>query len=364
MQTYEEKSKEARNYRLQSTVFIGIDVHLKQWNVCIIYDGRTYKPFQQPPTAAALSTYLKRNFPNMTYLSAYESGFCGFGPHFDLLSEGINNIVFNAADIASKGKELRRKSDSVDAKKIARELAKGELQPVYTPSWEKICTRSLSRLRSLTVNSIARLKIQIRHFLHYYHIEIPECFQSKHWTRAFIAWIREVCTYERIGEAAFEAKILLGRLCQQMEELKSINRKIIEVMHTPEYEESYNLLLSVPGSGACTASLVLLEVGDLSEFSSIEKFCSYIGLVPDYKRSDDDEYGTCITHRKHSELRKKFIECAWRAVAVDETMQRCFAKWRRKMPHNKAIIRVACKLAKCVKSILKNRKKYEARHLE
>ncbi|MGN1387888.1 MAG: transposase [Bacillus sp. (in: firmicutes)] len=157
MQTYKKFSN-------QTTVFIGIDVHLNHWNVCIKYDGRINKPFQQPPSASVLARYLKHVYPGMTYYSAYESGFCGFGPHYDLLNEGINNIVFNAADIASKGKEKSRKTDSVDARKIVRELSIGELTPVYTPSWEKICTRSLSRLRRVTVNSVKRLKIQMRHF--------------------------------------------------------------------------------------------------------------------------------------------------------------------------------------------------------
>lgn len=351
------------NFSTPTSVFVGIDVHLKQWNVCVCYDGRLYKPFQQSPSASALSAYLRRVFPGLDYYSAYESGFCGFGPHYDLLDVGINNMVFNAADIASKHKEVSRKTDAVDARKIARQLSIGELTPVYTPSWNKVCIRSLSRLRGLTVSSISRLKIQIRHFLHYYHVSIPSSF-SGHWTHAFIAWIREVCTRERIGEAAFMAKTMVDRLCQQMAELKAIDRRILETMHSPEYEQAYTLLLSVPGVGAGTASMLLLEVGDLSDFSSAEKFCAFIGLVPDSSRSDEHEHGAVITQRRHNALRKKFIECAWRAIANDEGMARLFAKWRKNMPKNKAIIKIANKLAKCIKFVLKNKTKYEARNLK
>lgn len=351
------------NFTTPTSVFIGIDVHLKQWNVCVCYDGRLYKPFQQPPSASALAAHLHRVYPGLVYYSAYESGFCGFGPHYDLLSEGIHNIVFNAADIASKNKEVSRKTDAVDARKIARQLSIGELCAVFTPSWEKVCIRSLSRLRSLTVSSISRLKIQTRHFLHYYHVSIPACFHSGQWSRAFIAWIRETCTAERIGVASFEAGMLLDRLCMQMGELNAVNRRILELMHSPEYEQPYSLLLSVPGIGSCTAAMLLLELGDLGDFSSAEKFCAYIGLVPDCSRSDERDHGSAITRRRHSALRKKFIECAWRAIATDDGMARLFAKWRKRMPKNKAIIKVANKLAKCIKFVLKNRTKYEARHL-
>ncbi|MGN1387889.1 MAG: transposase [Bacillus sp. (in: firmicutes)] len=195
--------------------------------------------------------------------------------------------------------------------------------------------------------------------MHYYHFQIPDRFKNGNWSYLFIAWIRESCTSEQIGEAAFEAKMLLDRLCQQMSELKVINRRIYEVMHSPEYVTQYNLLLSVPGIGAGTAALLLLELGDLSEFKSIEKFCAYIGLVPDCRCSGDDHSSTFITKRQHSDLRKKFIECAWRAISSDPTMAMSFAKWRRNMPKNKAIIKVAAKLARCVKSVLKNQKRYE-----
>jgi len=63
------------NFEGQS-IFVGIDVHLKSWNVSIFTDSLHHKTFNQPPKAEALSEYLKCNFPNASYLSAYEAGFC------------------------------------------------------------------------------------------------------------------------------------------------------------------------------------------------------------------------------------------------------------------------------------------------
>ena len=86
-------------------IFIGIDVHLKSWNVSIFTSNVKMKPFSQSPDAVALRTHLDRNFPGGDYFSAYESGFCGFSVHYDLLRCGIKNIVFNAADITDSHKE-------------------------------------------------------------------------------------------------------------------------------------------------------------------------------------------------------------------------------------------------------------------
>lgn len=69
----------------------------------------------------------------MEYYSAYEAGVCGTSVHYDLLATGISNIIFNAADISQTHKEKVRKTDAVDASKIARALANGELSCIHIP---------------------------------------------------------------------------------------------------------------------------------------------------------------------------------------------------------------------------------------
>ena len=69
------------NFEGQS-VFVGLDVHLKSWTVSIFTEKLHHKTFSQPPKAEILSDYLKFNFPNASYFSTYEAGFCGFWAHF------------------------------------------------------------------------------------------------------------------------------------------------------------------------------------------------------------------------------------------------------------------------------------------
>lgn len=87
--------------------------------------------FSSHLSADALKSYLQRNFPGMEYYSAYEAGVCGTSVHYDLLANGISNIIFNAADISQTHKEKVRKTDAVDASKIARALANGELSCIH-----------------------------------------------------------------------------------------------------------------------------------------------------------------------------------------------------------------------------------------
>lgn len=181
------QSKEL-NFKGQN-IFIGIDVHLKSWKVCIYVSGVKMKPFSQPPSAAALRFHLDTNYPGGIYHSAYESGFCGFSVHYDLIRLGINNIVFNAADISDTHKERSRKTDSTDSAKIARNLSKGELVPIHVPSEKAISDRELLRTRFALVKSCSQTKMRIKSLLFLHGIKYPEQFDSPgtHWSRRFVS---------------------------------------------------------------------------------------------------------------------------------------------------------------------------------
>ena len=45
------------NFKGQN-IYIGIDVHLKSWNVCVYVGGLKIKPFSQTPSAAVLKSHL------------------------------------------------------------------------------------------------------------------------------------------------------------------------------------------------------------------------------------------------------------------------------------------------------------------
>jgi transposase len=113
-------------------LYVGIDVHKKSWQVSVFSEALFHKTFNQPPKPEILHGYLTKHFPNATYYSVYEAGFCGFWIHEKLKSLGINNIVVNPADVPSSDKDKKRKTDKVDSNKLARHLRSGDLEAIYT----------------------------------------------------------------------------------------------------------------------------------------------------------------------------------------------------------------------------------------
>lgn len=338
-------------------VYIGLDVHLKQWNVSIIQGGIRRKSFQQPPSAEALRHYLKCNYPDMEYYSAYEAGVCGTSVHYALMAAGISNIIFNAADISQTHKEKVRKTDAVDAAKIARSLANGELRCIHIPPQWRVADRNLLRLRSTQISDIKRLKSRIRHYLHTNGICVPAEFGNHRWTKAFFLWLS--ATAESLSNTTGEALAsMIGSLSAQLEKHRRLNRRLIELMRTEPYASDFNLLRSVPGVGNVTALTILLECGDLSDFSSAESFCAFVGLVPDIDRSDSHEGKCGITRRRHRVLRYMLTECAWRAICKDPYLSKLHVSYTKRMPAVKSIVKIANKLAKMIKFVLKNKTPY------
>jgi len=340
-------------------IFIGIDVHLKSWNVSVFTSAVKMKPFSQSPDAKALKAYLERNFPGGNYLSAYESGFCGFSVHYELVRYGIKNIVFNAADITDSHKERARKTDSSDSAKIARNLRDGNLTPIYVPTTEELSDRQLLRTRRVLVKNQTQTKVRIKSFLNIYGIRCPlklEC-NGTHWSQRFIAWIKE--ELEKMPDNQRKSgEYMLHTLEFQHNEVLSVTRELRNLMRTPKYEKNMRLLVSVPGIGLIVAASLLLEVGDVSRFRNSDHLASYIGLVPDTRSTGERDMQTGITNRSNRHLREALIEASWRAIRKDPALTLAYENFRKRMEPNKAIIRIARKLVNRILCVLRTQTAY------
>jgi transposase len=322
-------------------IYIGLDVHLKSWNVTIMMDSVFQKTFSQPPSPLALRKHLEANYPGANYYSAYEAGFSGFLTHYKLLELGINSIVVNAADIPTTGKEKIQKDDSRDSRKIARCLRNEELVPIYVPSLSTIDNRSLVRFRQTVSKDLARAKCRIKSFLNFNGIEIPEEFQGKKWSKKFVQWLKDL---ELSSSCRLALNGYLGMYYNLHQDKLSAKRLVKKLADSPTYKEDVELLLSIPGIGLVTAMMVLTELENMGRFKSFDKLCSYIGLVPSTHSSGEKERMGNITPRGHKVLRAAIIESTWKAIAGDPALGLSYNKLCKRMKAQKAIVRIAKKL--------------------
>jgi len=337
-------------------IYVGLDVHKKSWAVSILTRQGDYKSFSQPPHVAALAHYLRHHFPGGLYYAVYEAGCCGFWIHDQLVREAIDCIVVNPADVPTRNKERRRRRDRVDCRKLARGLRGGELEGIYVPTRAKLEDRSLIRTRLSMGRKQTRCKNQIKSMLLFYGIEIPEEKEMGHWSRRFLRWIEETRLERTSGDLAL--KFHLEELDHLRQIIAKLNRAILALSRAEEYRPWVSLLRTIPGISTLTAMILLLELGEITRFRSIDQLCSYVGLIPDTQSSGEKEHVEGVTQRRHSHLRWLLIEASWIAVRKDPALMMAFNEYCKRMRKSKAIIKIARKLLNRVRYVLKNQAEY------
>jgi transposase len=344
------------------TVFVGIDVHRKSWDVtAMTYDGYK-KSHIQPPSADALLEFLKKHFTDGNYLAVYESGFSGFATYYELTSVGIRCILVNAADVSSTQYERVMKTDRRDSGRLANELRKnGEniKGRVYVHSRENIDDRSLVRLRSILRTTLQGYRSRIKHHLYCNGVEVPARLggYDARWTNAFLAWLKsdEVKLLSKKRQTLDWMIIEVNHLHGSVLE---VTGKIRELSRSERYATDCAYLRSIPGIGLLTAMSILVEIEDPARFRNENQFASYLGLIPTSHNSGDKVTNGEKTFRANHWLGPLIIESSWIAIRLDSALASVYGKHRLRMNPAKAIVAVARKLSNRVRAVLIKKENY------
>lgn len=344
-------------------IYVGIDVHKKDWAICLRNEEFELKKFRQPPQTEVLAQHLRRNYPGARYHVVFEAGFCGFWIEQQLKAQGIDCIVVNAADVPTADKEKKRKSDKIDCRKLSRELGNGNLKGIYVPPQAQLDDRKLVRTRDRFVVDQTRLKNRIKSMLDFYGIKIPEAFaKNTTWSKKFIDWMEKL-DFEN-GTAKTSLLLLLEQYKMTRKLVIQVTQAIKILATTPGYIDPVRLLRSIPGIGLTSAMIILTELGDIKRFKDTDHLCSYAGFVPNVHGSGQTEHVGQMTQRGNAYLREAIIESAWVIIRKDPAMLCCYTRYCKRMNPNKAIIKIARKLLNRIRYVLVANKEYELSTME
>jgi len=339
------------------TIYVGLDIAKKSWNVTILTEQLFHKTFTQSPVPDVLAAYLNKNFPDARYICAYEAGLFGFWIYDALTKLGVDCIVVHPADIPTKDKERRNRNDDVDSNKIAINLRSGQLTPLYIPSLQAQEDRSLVRMRIIMVKKQTRCKNQLKALLTYYGVNIPDKLANSNWSKQFISCLENLDFKTNSGKQAFSA------LLSELEYLRSVILQLTKDISCLSEQEPYKMpvqyLSSIPGISTTTAMVYLTEIVDVKRFKDFDHLSSYFGLIPGEDSSGDTQVHTGISPRRNVNLRVLLIESSWIAVRKDPALLMSFNHLSKRMPKNKAIIRIARKLLNRIYYVLKNQCYYQ-----
>ncbi|PQO43837.1 IS110 family transposase [Blastopirellula marina] len=331
---------------MKSTFFVGLDVHLRHTNVCILDQrGNRVKQATVRGPWSEIVTLLQGLTGEIQV--CFEAS-CGYGHLFDQLSR-----VASRVKVAHPGQlrlifRSKRKNDRVDAEKLAKLLYLDEVPAVYVPSDQVRAWRQLIEYRSRVVAKRTRAKNSLRALLRSLGIASPR--GPSLWTRKGITWLREL---------KLELMYALRRDLR-LDEMELLDQQIArcetQLKRFADTHPAVGLLQTIPGVGPRTAEAVVAYIDDPRRFSRSKQVGCYFGLAPSQDQSGPANRLGHITREGPATVRRLLIEAAWQGIRRSPTIRGFYERIQEEKSDRRklALVATAHYLARVMHAMLKN----------
>jgi transposase len=193
------------------------------------------------------------------------------------------------------------KNDFIDAEAICEAASRPSMRFVTPKTEAQQCLGAWHRVRESLVCDRVQVTNQIHAFLMEFGISLPK-------GAAVIKRLPSVLAEQRLPARLV---ILLERLRDQY---RALDAQIAEIERDLaaqlREDESGRRLLSVPGIGPVTASLLAAEMGDGKQYGCARDFAASLGLVPRQYSTGGRAHLMGISKRGDKNLRRLLVQCA------------------------------------------------------
>lgn len=339
-------------------LYIGLDTHLNSSTLCVLNAAgqrQELRTIRGPWSGTA--AYLRTIKEPISI--CYEAS-CGYGPLHDELKKFCDRVL-----VAHPGRlrlifQSRRKSDRVDAEKLAKLLYLEEVPKIHVPSPDVRAWRELIEMRQRRIQGRTRVKNNIRSLMHAYALPAP--------SHVKILWTRR--GREALGQMEWPnpaAKVRMSILLEELDHcdhvLTSLTRELERIAAN---NDNVALLCTIPGIGPRIAEATVAYLDDVTRFSRINRAGSYVGIVPSQHSSGNTERLGHITKEGPRTLRYLLVEGAWQGIRRDPSIRAYFERICRGDParRKRALVATAHKLLRCMTAMLKHNQPWAPQALE
>jgi transposase len=343
------------------TVTVGLDVHARSIRLAALRADELLEERTLPYDEEAVARLL-RQWPSVR--CCYEAGPTGFGLYRHLVERGIECAIV-APGLVPQRPGDRVKTDPRDARKLARLLAGGLLEPIYVPSPELEAARDLVRVRE-----DARLdRMRDRQRLSKFCLRHGRLLPTTAWTVTRRTWLAQQRFEHTAEQLTFDSYLHAVDLVDAR--IDQLERAIRETAEQGPWRQLVGRLRCLRGVDTHTALALVAEIGDFDRFRSAEELMAFVGLVPSERSSGEQRRQGSITKVGNAHVRRLLVESAWHArrrptvgyqlarrqrgqdAAVVERAWRCqqrlHQRWQRMAargkPHQKIVVACARELA-------------------
>jgi len=366
----------------QWNIVCGADIHKKFLIATILSRDGTKITKRFGMTLDELLNFKNWVIENGCEQVAVESTGTYWVPIHTVLEGSIGLIVGNAYKIKHTP---GNKNDLDDADWIAELCLNGMIEPSRIFPKADRDLRRLTRIREGYVNDMTREKNRIHHALESCGIKLSSVLSDMFGKtgQSILSGLLEGRTIDdilksvnlkRIKATAEEIReaikgsldftqILLIR--GSLEQMAAIQKRIDEIHKEIKGRIAYRkddlkIAMSIPGVGFTSASTLLAEIGDITDFKKPEQLAAWAGLVPSVYQSAGKLITGSITKHGSRHIRWILVQVA-RVIARgrESKLKRFFLRVKAKKGSNVAVVALAKKVLCILHHLLINREMYK-----
>jgi transposase len=360
----------------------GIDVH-KRFLIATILSRDGTKEIQRfSATLEDLLTFRDWLIGNGCEQAAIESTGIYWHPVHAVLEGKIDLIVANAYKIKHTP---GRKTDISDSEWIAELCLNGMIEPSRIFPKDDRELRRLTRAREGYVKQMTQDKNKIHHSLDSACIKLASVVSDIFGKSGMyllngilegkdIDEILEGIPSSRLKKKADQIKeaikshleisqiiLIRGSLCL----MRSIQERIDELdgeisARIQRRKNDLAIAMSIPGMGFISATAILAEIGDYTDFENSEKLAAWCGLVPSLYQSAEKVVMGGITKQGSKHIRRMLIQIAYAISRTKNSkLKRFFLRIQAKKGSKVAAVALARKVLCILHHLLINQEMYQ-----
>ena len=293
-----------------------------------------------------ISSLLRRHAPAATKV-VFETGPLSVWFYHALTAEGLPAICIDARHAKAALDMAANKTDANDADGLAHLAEVGFYREVRVKGFDSMLTRTLVAARTRLVRIKTELSNQIRGMMKTFGLVVPAGKGSK-----FEEHVRSLLA-DHTGLASILLPLLdvWGGLRLRVAELSR------QLLADARNSQACQLLMSIPGVGAVTATSFATAIEDPENFRKSRSVGAWLGLTTRRYQSGEVDYDGHISRRGDRHVRSLLYEAAVVILtrsSAESGLRTWGLKLRERVGFKRAAVAVARRLAVTMHAMLKS----------
>jgi transposase len=302
---------------------LALDLGKSKSAVCILDTDSVKERYTTITTVPfALMDLLEREHPDRV---VFEVGTLAGWVHDVVVAQGCRVQVANPNHEGWRWRNVKRKTDRLDALKLVRLSAAEQLPTVYMPSPAVREHRALIQYRTQLVGRRTRIKNTIGSLIARQGCKMA-CGAAG-WTQKEMGKLRQwALPWDQTGGQ----DLWCGQLHEELQSLEQIEQQLLRVERKLDRlgrgDERTMRLQTIPCVDPRTAEMLVAVLDDPHRFKSGKHVGGYVGLTPRQYQSGQTDRSGGISKQGHRQLRRMLIEASWLALRYNPPLRAVYER--------------------------------------